>query len=395
MKKKCLTVLLLICCIPAVYSTSFDFSLKNAKNGTSIVMETSTSKTKFLISLMQDVDGFFTLRMPPSFCISWEPYLQFGELKPSGIVKLTLDPSDTTTGLSGFNQKRFDVISVPALHPEYSGIAIPFENFDIFTFSPILNPESPLAFGTDVSFKNCFISAILSDYGHIDNVFSDKYQIDWINETNGNKELTVLAGAVSSNQLGKNHIKTQSFVHFADNNTNGIQISTGTDISLKIKKCDFIMKKRFSSKADKSLLIIKLHDIAQIDFSDCIYPKPIYGGLYQKREIELNASIEKDSFSLISNKKFSLSENGNVKKTDSYKLAFKGLECRIDLRTDGNEISFESWNIIYSDDILKSELSDKGIKMSLTKRIRLSEKSRIIITLNQDRMLSINYSTEN
>ena len=126
-------------------------------------------------------DGIFSVESPPFFILDIKDLVHIGEIHEAGILSVMLDPfsdADLSKGFTkGGNIKETDS---PSVSPKFSGVVVSLQNLDIISLSPVLNPNSPYAFGLVAGTETAFAGVMHAGTNELElRSLEDKMQIDW------------------------------------------------------------------------------------------------------------------------------------------------------------------------------------------------------------------------
>ena len=305
----------------------------------------------YRMTIRQNNDGSFELLSPPFLVAQVNGCLRIGELKDARLLSLMLDPMSTDLDNSGFKtNSNFRSIRNPARSPRLSGIALSFQNVDIFSFNPLLNPRSPSGFGFIAGDDEIFVGLLAATQNRIlVREAADDLQVNWRQLGIGKNMLFSIIGASAEGTLLGIEIRSEAFMQNAfdallgGGTTLGWSTEAKTDlftVSLSHKTGGFGVKlKRLTddqSPKDSFSATLKAdsHSVRnlgmEVEYRSDIYEMPVYGGSSQKRELYYNigAFWRKNSLKVRNSTSFDL-DRGKVQKTE-YLVAIEEFGARLE-----------------------------------------------------------------
>ena len=309
----------------------------------------NTDNIAYRMTIRQNKDGSFTLLSPPFLVAEFSSVLRIGELKDSRLLSLMLDPMSAKPDYSGFRKgSNFSNITNPSGNPTLSGIALSFNDLDLFMFTPVLNTRSPSGFGLIAGNTNVFAGLLCATQNRmLVKESAPDFQVNWRQLGIGKNMIFSLIGTSSNLVILGMEIKNTIFIQNAfdallgGGTTIGWSVEAQTDrISLslfqkiggfgvKLKRLtdDLSPKDSFgaqlSARSGKDLSL-------DVGYRSDTYEMPVYGGNSQRREIsyEIGALWKKDSLKVKNSTSFDL-DRGKVQKTE-YILSVKELGAELE-----------------------------------------------------------------
>lgn len=304
----------------------------------------NTENIAYSMTVRQNTDGSFSLLSPPFLTAEFGKTLRLGELKDSGLLSLMLDPMSAKTDTFGFTSgSSFRSITVPSRNPKLSGIALSLDNLDVFSFSPVFNPDSPLGFGFITGNGNVFAGLLYATQNRLlVRASAPELQVNWRQLGIGKNMLFSLVGASAQTHVFGIRIGSSVFLQNAfdallgGGTTIGWKVEAETDrgtlslygktggFGVKLKRLtdDLSPKESFGMQFSTKALAL--------GYESDTYEVPVYGGHSQKRELSyyISAKWRKNSLKVSNRTSFDL-DRGKVQKTE-YLITVEELGAKLE-----------------------------------------------------------------
>ena len=377
----------------------------------------NTENIAYRMIIRQNRDGSFTLLSPPFLVAEFGNSLRVGELKDARLLSLMLDPMSAKPDHSGFRMgSSFSRITNPSQSPTLSGLALSFDNLDLFTFTPVLNPRSPSGFGLIAGNTHVFAGLLCATQNRmLVRESTPDLQVNWRQLGIGKYMIFSLIGASADSLILGMEIKSMIFMQNAfdaflgGGTTIGWNVEAQTDIlsvSLFQKTGGFGVKlKRLTDDlSPKDSFGINLKAAGSSDgnlklelgYQSDTYEIPVYGGNSQRREIcyEIGASWKKDSLKVKNFTSFDL-DRGKVQKTE-YLLSVKEfgaeLEASFTLNRPLGCPSYPSGaKIRVNTEHAKLTASDNKVLLEMSWNLK-REDYELGVSIDQDRRITASLS---
>lgn len=328
-------LLLSLLCASAGNSLMLTYSQKVRSRDLDVKLNTENIAYRLLVR--QDNAGAFTLLSPP-FLVAEFNNLRIGELKDAGLLSLMLDPMSSKPDYSGFRTgSSFSHISAPSRNPKLSGIALSLDHLDIFSFSPVLNPNSPSGFGFIAGTANVFAGLLYATQNRmVVKASAPDLQVNWRQLGIGKNMLFSIIGASAEADVFGIRVGSTVFLQNAfdallgGGTTVGWSAEAETDIAtvmlfgktggfgVKLKRLtdDLSPKESFGAKLSAKSRSVKNLGF-EVSYTSDTYEIPVYGGHSQRRELtyRIRTLWRKNSLKVANRTSFDM-DRGKVQKTE-------------------------------------------------------------------------------
>ncbi len=158
MKRKILISAFIFIIIGTIWADDeLQISYGMLRNSRFIEALVNNSGISYKLVVRQDRDGNLTIESPPFLVADFNGFLRMGELKDDRILSAMLVPYSDVDLSEGFekgkNLKKLEKLSI---NPSLSGFALSFDNLDLISLNPVMNPQSPYGFAAILGNSNAF-----------------------------------------------------------------------------------------------------------------------------------------------------------------------------------------------------------------------------------------------
>ena len=276
-----------------------------------IEVRLQSSFVLYSLRIRQQEDGRFVIQAPPFPVIDIDGRLRLGELRPAGTLALILDPFSGSGGSSSFRK-----ISDPSFHPSLCGLSFSFGGSEIFSFSPVFNPESPSGFGAAGSYGDFFAGFLYASQNPLRAAsYRQPYQISWSRSGLGRHTLYTITGFDTSFYLPHLDVRAMAFVRNAWDPYFGGGSTSAWLLEIKHEKASASVSRRMGDRGSD------IRNASQTDnpsdafsftlsspassvismaatYISTLYGQPVYGGESQRRTIVYETLVRYGSSSL-------------------------------------------------------------------------------------------------
>ena len=314
-----------------------------------IEVRLQSSSVLYSLRIRQQEDGRFVIQAPPFPVVDMDGRLRLGELRPAGTLALMLDPFSGSGGSPSFRK-----ISDPSFHPSLSGLSFSLGGSEIFSFSPVFNPESPSGFGAAGTYGDFFAGFLYASQNPLRAAsYRQPYQISWSRSGLGRHTLYTAAGFDTRFSLPRLDVRAMAFLRTSRDPYFGGGSTTGWLVEIRHEKAAASVSRRMGDRGSD------IRSVAQTDnpsdefsftlsspstsaismsaaYTSTLYGQPVYGGESQRRTIVFETRFRFGSSSLkASHSTVFEIDRAKVSSTD-YSLTVKDGKLLPDIELDAN-----------------------------------------------------------
>lgn len=362
MRQKTILTIVLLSLTVSAFAFKADLSFDRETKKRTLITRLTFENTKYLVKVVQNQNGLFTIQMPSFFVIKNNNF-SLGEIK--------------------FSNHKIVQTNTPSLNPSYSGLLYKYKKVNFAVFSPVFSPESP--FGTYLSFEHDdFLVSLKYENQNKYNATLEvnSYQKEWSEITPQGNSLELYV----SNKTEHSSIAIDSSYNQFLGLKTSAECSLKTDHLLYEQTLDdgCTQKLQFSYGKDA---------FSSIEYLSHRGLKPLYGGTAQEALFLLSYKFSYKNLSFQASSKNEYKKSTGCICSTEYKLGYHLKRTSISalftfMRTKGTQYSFLFKDFSMSSENLSLRVKNGKIQLVLKTSITAGD-IKIKLSVNQDRELTI------